>query len=257
MIDALTAAIQKQVVVHQARAQAVERAPGGFRVRVADEWLEAEHLVIATEAHSGAALLRAVDGRLSELLGSVPYSSSMTVALGFDAKDFAQAPEGHGFLVPKKERQRLMACTWVGTKFPYRVPEGKIVARCFLGGMEDAEVLAESDEAVTAIVTRELERSPACARNPNLCELRAGRGPWRNTRWDIRSAWRRWRRARRQSRAFTLPAMLTRASASPTASAWASGRRKASDEMGQAHRLPHQVHRLRTFTERDVIGEGR
>jgi oxygen-dependent protoporphyrinogen oxidase len=157
MTDALTVAIQKPVVVHHARAQAVERAPGGFRVRVADEWLEAEHLVIATEAHSGAALLREVDGRLSELLGSVPYSSSITVALGFDAKDFAQPPEGHGFLVPKKERQRLMACTWVGMKFPYRVPEGKIVARCFLGGMEDAEVLAEPDEAVTAIVTRELE----------------------------------------------------------------------------------------------------
>jgi oxygen-dependent protoporphyrinogen oxidase len=171
MIDALTATIQKQVVVHQARAQAVERAPGGFRVRVADEWLEAEHLVIATEAHSGAALLRAVDGRLSELLGSVPYSSSMTVALGFDAKDFAQAPEGHGFLVPKKERQRLMACTWVGMKFPYRVPEGKIVARCFLGGMEDAEVLAEPDVAVTAIVTRELEEIAGVRAQPKFVRI--------------------------------------------------------------------------------------
>jgi oxygen-dependent protoporphyrinogen oxidase len=171
MTDALTVAIQKLVVVHQARAQAVERAPGGFRVRVADEWLEAEHLVIATEAHSGAALLRAVDARLSELLGSVPYSSSMTVALGFDAKDFAQAPEGHGFLVPKKERQRLMACTWVGMKFPYRVPEGKIVARCFLGGMEDAEVLAEPDEAVTAIVTRELEEIAGVHAQPKFVRI--------------------------------------------------------------------------------------
>ncbi len=171
MTDALTAAIQKPVVIHQARAQAVERAPGGFRVRVADEWLEAEHLVIATEAHSGAPLLGEVDGRLSELLGSVPYSSSMTVALGFDAKDFAQAPEGHGFLVPKKERQRLMACTWVGMKFPYRVPEGKIVARCFLGGMEDAEVLAEPDEAVTAIVTRELEEIAGVRAQPKFVRI--------------------------------------------------------------------------------------
>jgi oxygen-dependent protoporphyrinogen oxidase len=171
MTDALTAAIQKQVVVHQARAQAVERAPSGFRVRVADEWLEAEHLVIATEAYSGSALLRNVDGRLAELLGSVPYSSSMTVALGFDAKDFAQAPEGHGFLVPKKERQRLMACTWVGMKFPYRVPEGKIVARCFLGGMEDAEVLAESDEAVSAIVTRELEEIAGVRAHPKFVRI--------------------------------------------------------------------------------------
>jgi oxygen-dependent protoporphyrinogen oxidase len=171
MIDALTAAIQKPVVVHQARAEAVERAPGGFRVRAAGEWLEAEHLVIATEAYNGSALLREVDGRLAELLGGVPYSSSMTVALGFDAKDFAQAPEGHGFLVPKKERQRLMACTWVGMKFPYRVPEGKIVARCFLGGMEDAEVLAEPDEAVTAIVTRELAEIAGVRAQPKFVRI--------------------------------------------------------------------------------------
>ena len=113
-------------------------------------------VVVACEAHSGAGLLRPVDARLAELMGMVAYSSSMTVAVGFDAADFAQLPSGFGFLVPKKERKRLVACTWIGTKFPYRVPEGKVVARCFLGGMEDAGVLGESDEAVTAAVTREL-----------------------------------------------------------------------------------------------------
>jgi oxygen-dependent protoporphyrinogen oxidase len=41
-------------------------------------------------------------------------------------------------------------------KFPYRVPDGTIVARCFLGGMEDAGVLAESDEAIMALVSEEL-----------------------------------------------------------------------------------------------------
>ena len=95
----------------------------------------------------------------------------MTVALGFDAKDFAQPPEGHGFLVPRKERQRLMACTWVGMKFPYRVPEGKIVARCFLGGMEDPEVLAEPDEAVTAIVTRELAEIAGVRAQPTFVRI--------------------------------------------------------------------------------------
>ena len=97
--------------------------------------------MIACEAHSGAGLLSAVDARIAALLGQVAYSSSMTVAVGFDAADFQTPPSGFGFLVPKKERRRLVACTWVGTKFSYRVPEGKIVARCFLGGMEDAGVL--------------------------------------------------------------------------------------------------------------------
>jgi oxygen-dependent protoporphyrinogen oxidase len=156
MVEAVVAAIGDRATVRQVRAQTVERTAGGFRIRVDGQWMDADRLVVACEAHSAAALLGALDGRLAELLGMVAYSSSMTVAVGFDAADFHTPPVGFGFLVPRKERRRLVACTWVGTKFPFRVPAGKIVARCFLGGMEDAGVLGESDEAVVAAVTGEL-----------------------------------------------------------------------------------------------------
>jgi oxygen-dependent protoporphyrinogen oxidase len=156
MVDAVTAAIQGKVDLRRARAHSVERTSAGFRLQLDGEWMEAGQLIVACEAHSGAQLLAGVDGRLAELLGMVAYSSSMTVAVGFDAKDFARLPEGFGFLVPKKERRRLVACTWVGTKFSHRVPEGKVVARCFLGGMEDAGVLNESDESIQAGVLAEL-----------------------------------------------------------------------------------------------------
>ena len=73
--------------------------------------------------------------------------------------------------MPKKERRRLVACTWVGTKFSYRVPEGKIVARCFLGGMEDAGVLGESDEAVTAAVTQELREIAGVTAPPRFTRI--------------------------------------------------------------------------------------
>jgi oxygen-dependent protoporphyrinogen oxidase len=156
MIDAVTAAIRGKVEIRQGRAQAVERSAGGFRIRLEDGWMEAGRLVVACEAHSGSRLLPAVDGRLAELLGAVPYSSSMTVALGFRAADFAHPPVGFGFLVPKKERRRLVACTWVGTKFSHRAPEGTVLARCFLGGTEDAAVLQEPDDAILGTVTGEL-----------------------------------------------------------------------------------------------------
>ena len=94
--------------------------------------------------------------RLAELLGTVPYSSSMTVALAFPDSAFPKPLEGFGFLVPKRERRRLVACTWVGTKFPHRAPAGTTMLRCFLGGMDDAAILGESDDAVTAAVLGEL-----------------------------------------------------------------------------------------------------
>jgi oxygen-dependent protoporphyrinogen oxidase len=176
LVDAIARAIGGKVEVRQCRAQTIQRAGAGFRIKTDNGgWLEADQVVVACEAHSGSVLLGGVDGRLAELLGTVPYSSSMTVALGFDAADFAHAPQGFGFLVPKKERRRLVACTWVGTKFPYRVPEGKVVARCFLGGMEDAGVLGESDEAVGAAVASELQEIAGFTARPRF--IRVARWP--------------------------------------------------------------------------------
>jgi oxygen-dependent protoporphyrinogen oxidase len=62
---------------------------------------------------------------------------------------------GFGFLVPKRERRRLVACTWVGTKFSFRVPDHLAVLRCFLGGTDGA-ALAESDETILAALAGEL-----------------------------------------------------------------------------------------------------
>jgi protoporphyrinogen/coproporphyrinogen III oxidase len=171
LIDALVASIQVSVTVRRATAQTVERVTNGYRVRVDGEWMEADHLVVATEAHHASPLVRGVDERLGELLCQVPYSSSMTVAVGFDAKDFDKPPEGHGFLVPKKERRRLMACTWVGEKFPHRVPDDKIVARCFLGGMDDPGVLNESDDAVSAVVIDELRAIAGIRAQPKFTRV--------------------------------------------------------------------------------------
>ncbi len=171
MIAALESAIQGHIEVRRARAQCVEPTEGGFRIRLDGDAIDAAHLVVACEAYSGGVLLRNVDARLAELLSGVAYSSSMTVALGFDAKSIPQPPDGHGFLVPKKERRRLMACTWVGAKFPYRVPEGKIVARCFLGGMDDPGVLDESDEAVTATVLGELREIAGFRAQPEFARI--------------------------------------------------------------------------------------
>jgi oxygen-dependent protoporphyrinogen oxidase len=168
MTAAIERAIAGGVQVRRGRAETVERAGAGYRVRLDGDWMECDRLVVATEAHSAALLLPGVDARLAERLGEVPYSSSMTVAAGFDAADFATPPDGFGFLVPKKERERLVACTWVGTKFSHRAPEGVIVARCFLGGREDASVLDESDDSVRAVVTQELSRIAGVSARPRF-----------------------------------------------------------------------------------------
>ena len=156
LVDELKTRIDGHATVLPRRAMAVERTGGGFRIRLDDGWLECGQLVLACEAHNAAKLAGGLDGRLAELLGGVAYSSSMTVALGFPDSALPKRLHGFGFLVPKRERRRLVACTWVGTKFPDRAPVGTTIARCFLGGMDDAGVLQESDPDILAAVLQEL-----------------------------------------------------------------------------------------------------
>jgi protoporphyrinogen/coproporphyrinogen III oxidase len=171
MVEALAASIRGKVEICYRRVEAVERTDQEFRLRAGGDWIAADHVIVACEAHSAGSLVESLDRRLAELLAGVPYSSSMTVALGFNASDLAERPSGHGFLVPKKERRRLMACTWVGEKFPFRVPEGTVVARCFLGGTDDAAVLEASDESVAEIVTRELREIAGIQAAPQFVRI--------------------------------------------------------------------------------------
>src|ERR1019366_398920 len=88
LVSALTASLEGHATVLHRRAEAVERTGGGFRVELDDGLLECAQVVLACEAHNAATLAGKLDGRLADLLGSIPYSSSMTVALGFPSGAF-------------------------------------------------------------------------------------------------------------------------------------------------------------------------
>ena len=119
--------------------------------------LEAEAVVLAMPAHECAKLIAPFSASLAARLGEIPYSSSMTVSLAYDRGAREMLPPGFGFLVPRKEKRRLMACTFVHAKFNHRAPEGKALVRCFLGGWADPEVLNLSDQEAVALVRRELQ----------------------------------------------------------------------------------------------------
>ena len=116
----------------------------------------ADAIVMAMPAHACSRLLTGIDPALAESLGAVPYNSAMTVALAYDEETAKLLPPGFGFLVPRKESRRLLACTFVQGKFAHRAPQGKALLRCFLGGSRDQEVLKLSDQEIVALVRHDL-----------------------------------------------------------------------------------------------------
>jgi oxygen-dependent protoporphyrinogen oxidase len=84
-------------------------------------------------------------------------------------------PPGFGFLIPAKERKTLVACTFVGAKFPYRVPDSHLVLRCFLGGAGNEAVLDLSDEEMVAAVRADLKVLLGWDAEPGFARLRRWR----------------------------------------------------------------------------------
>ena len=148
---------QPATVCH-AEVEAIERQGDGYRVRAHGNWMEASHVILAAPAWNLAPLVESFEPRLSTLLGGIPYSSSAIVGLVYRDADYDGQRTGFGFLVPKKERERLAAVTFVGTKFSNRTPEGLTLLRCFFGGIGDEGILHESDESLIRIARRELEK---------------------------------------------------------------------------------------------------
>jgi oxygen-dependent protoporphyrinogen oxidase len=138
-------------VVH-GTVEALQRNSAGFRVHINGGWMEAEHVVLAAPAGDCAKLLGSSNAELADLLSGIPYTSSITIALGYRKDTFDHPLKGHGFLVPKLERQYLMGCTWVGNKFNHRVPDDMVLLRCFIGG----NGLALTDDELLAVARNEL-----------------------------------------------------------------------------------------------------
>jgi oxygen-dependent protoporphyrinogen oxidase len=93
---------------------------------------------------------------LADAFRAIPYTSAITVNLGYEEAVAAGLPPGFGFLVPAKERSRLLACTFVHNKFPHRAPRGKALLRCFLGGSRDPEIMNLSNNEIILLLRQEL-----------------------------------------------------------------------------------------------------
>lgn len=139
------------------RADAIPSPARRYRIRCAgDVFHQADAIILALPAHESSRLVSPLSSKLSKALQGIPYTSALTVSLGYDEGLRERLPSGFGFLVPKKEGRRMLACTFVHNKFSHRAPLGKALLRCFLAGSRDPEVMGLGDEEIISILLAEL-----------------------------------------------------------------------------------------------------
>jgi oxygen-dependent protoporphyrinogen oxidase len=116
----------------------------------------AQAVIVAGPAPAAATLLAPLSPAAGEALASIPFASSATIALGYRREDVGHRLDGYGFIVPRGEGLRSLACTFVSTKFPGRAPAGHVLLRAFVGGTRDPGVLDLPDPDLVALARREL-----------------------------------------------------------------------------------------------------
>ncbi len=157
MVDALVGRLSPQSVHTDAMVTALQSHGDGWLVPASGTSQKFDAVILAVPTQAAGTLLQSTSPELAAELSGIRYSSSVTVTLGYGRNVLSQLPPGFGFLVPRSEGKRMLACTFVHAKFPHRAPPNRALVRCFLGGARDEGILELSDDEILRIVRRELQ----------------------------------------------------------------------------------------------------
>ena len=173
LVQAISHKLQQTTILTGVSVRALRRhdRQAGYDVSVDDRPpLQADAVILTTPAYDAALLLEALDPSLAEELRGIPYASSVIVSLAFAKEGLLHDLDGYGFVVPRVENRRLIACTWASSKWEHRAPEDTVLIRCYLGGVGREAIMEKTDNELEQIARAELraivgiDQAPVLAR---------------------------------------------------------------------------------------------
>jgi oxygen-dependent protoporphyrinogen oxidase len=133
------------------------------------ETLTADGVIIAAPAFAAAKIVSALDPSLAADLSAIPYASTATVSLAYRQSDLPRPLDGYGYVIPRREGRRALACTWTSTKFPHRAPNGYALIRVFVGRAGQEIPWNETD--LLALAIEELQLTLSITAKPMISRV--------------------------------------------------------------------------------------
>lgn len=155
LTDRLQETVRRHAIVVHANADSASHDGDSWTINAGDRAYEGQHLIVATSAFEAARLLANATPEISSLLNEIPYASSIVVTLAYRQDDVEHPLNGSGFLVPRRERNTLAACTWVHRKWPTKVAAEFAVLRGFIVDPEATSFQHGSDETLVGLIASE------------------------------------------------------------------------------------------------------
>lgn len=166
LIDALESELGSIVRLNE-QADHIEKKEDGFNILLGSGAVyKADSIIVATEHESVPKIFSQYD--FLKVLNEMPSTSTANVALAFDQSAIKKDIDGTGFVVSRKSKTRITACTWTHKKWPSTTPEGKALVRCYVGKPDDQEVVNLSDGELTEIVLKDLNKTMKIKKDPEF-----------------------------------------------------------------------------------------
>ena len=157
LIRALEKALEGRIVTG-APVSRIVPADRGFRVKTARGPFRARKVFLAVPAPRAAAILSDAVPAAADLLRRTPQAPVAVVACAFAREKFPHPLDGFGFLVPRREKSRLLGSLFTSSIFPDRSPPDKVLLRNMVGGLRDPLAVSLPDGKLTELVLGELRR---------------------------------------------------------------------------------------------------
>jgi oxygen-dependent protoporphyrinogen oxidase len=158
LIDGLADAIGREHIQCGAHVASIVELGDELTVELASGARDVfDGVVIAAPASETADMLAQLDTGLTADLRRIPYVSSATVSIAFNAADVADKQIGRGFVIPRAEGRSLTAVTWTSNKFDGRAPDGVALLRGFVGRAGNQRPAHMADDELIPLVRAELK----------------------------------------------------------------------------------------------------
>ncbi len=122
-----------------------------------EEVIEANVVVFAIPAFDAAPIIKLISVETANVLSSIYYSPVISIFLGVKREDVGHKLDGFGFLIPSKEKRKILGCLWNSCLFSNRAPAGLVALNAFVGGARQPELIGLNDEQIIQITLDELK----------------------------------------------------------------------------------------------------
>jgi len=139
------------------RAVSIERKGSSYTLHFADSSsFEAETVIVASPAYAASEMLKNVDRKLSSTLAEIPYPSVSVACLGYKKEKFTADLDAFGYLIPSREKRKILGTLYDSSIFPNRAPDGYALLRIMVGGARASDLAMEPESRLLEMIRKEL-----------------------------------------------------------------------------------------------------